>query len=55
MPTMQKDNPVQAATRVLSIIEALNRRRVSPLDSLHAATGLPKSTLVRLLACATAT
>ncbi len=40
---------VQSATRVLKIIEALNRRRVTPLEALHAATGLPKSTLVRLL------
>jgi IclR family mhp operon transcriptional activator len=46
---MQKDSPVQAATRVLSIIEALNHRRVTPLEALHAATDLPKSTLVRLL------
>ena len=46
---MQKDSPVQAATRVLAIIEALNRRRVTPLETLHATTRLPKSTLVRLL------
>jgi IclR family mhp operon transcriptional activator len=49
MAAMEKDSPVQAATRVLAIIEALNRRRVTPLESLHAATGLAKSTLVRLL------
>lgn len=46
---MRRDNPVQAATRVLAIIEALNLRRVTPLEKLHTATGLPKSTLVRLL------
>lgn len=46
---MTRDNPVQAATRVLAIIEALNQRRVTPLEAMHAATRLPKSTLVRLL------
>lgn len=40
---------VQSATRVLQVIEALNRRSVSTLADLHGATGLPKSTLVRLL------
>lgn len=49
MIRMERDNPVQAATRVLTIIEVLNRRRVTPLEALHAATALPKSTLVRLL------
>lgn len=42
-------SPVQSATRVLQVIEALNRRSVSTLADLHAVTGLPKSTLVRLL------
>jgi IclR family mhp operon transcriptional activator len=45
---VEKDN-VQSATRALKIIEALNRRRVTPLEALHGVTGLPKSTLVRLL------
>ena len=45
---MEKDN-VQSATRALRVIEALNRRRVTPLEALHGETGLPKSTLVRLL------
>ena len=36
------------ASLVLTIIEALNRRRVTSLEVLHARTGLPKSTLVRL-------
>jgi IclR family mhp operon transcriptional activator len=40
---------VQSATRALKVIEVLNRRRVTPLEALHADTGLPKSTLVRLL------
>jgi IclR family mhp operon transcriptional activator len=45
---MEKDS-VQSAARALKVIEALNRRRVSPLEALHGETGLPKSTLVRLL------
>src|ERR1051325_7039443 len=40
---------VQSATRALKVIEVLNRRRVTPLEALHADTALPKSTLVRLL------
>jgi IclR family mhp operon transcriptional activator len=45
---MERDS-VQSAARVLKVIEALNRRRVTPLEALHGATRLPKSTLVRLL------
>ncbi len=40
---------VQSATRVLRVIEALNRRSVTSVSELHAVTALPKSTLVRLL------
>lgn len=46
---MDKESSVQSARRVLTIIEALNRRRVTSLEVLHARTRLPKSTLVRLL------
>lgn len=49
MLRMEKETSVQSARRVLAVIETLNRRRVTPLDVLHARTGLPKSTLVRLL------
>jgi IclR family mhp operon transcriptional activator len=49
MVCMEKDSSVQSARRVLAIIEALNHHRVTPLEALHARTGLPKSTLVRLL------
>lgn len=45
---MDRDH-VQSLTRGLAIIEALNRGRVSSLATLHAVTGLPKSSLVRLL------
>jgi len=40
---------VQSLSRGLAVIEALNRSRVSSLSALHALTGLPKSSLVRLL------
>lgn len=46
---MQKEPQVQSATRALAVIEALNRRPVTPLETLHTETRLPKSTLVRLL------
>jgi IclR family mhp operon transcriptional activator len=40
---------IQSLSRGLAVIEALNRSRVSSLSALHALTGLPKSSLVRLL------
>lgn len=46
---MAKDNPIQSALRALDVIKALNQQRVTPLERLHQVTGLPKSTLVRLL------
>jgi IclR family mhp operon transcriptional activator len=45
---MDKDF-VQSLDRGLAVIEAMNRSRVSSLSALHALTGLPKSSLVRLL------
>ena len=45
---MEKDH-VQSLTRGLAVIEAMNRSGVSSLSALHALTGLPKSSLVRLL------
>jgi len=46
---MAKSGTVQSALRALRVIEVLNRRRVTSLEILHARTGLPKATLVRLL------
>ena len=46
---MAKSGNVQSALRALRVIEALNGRLVTPLEALHARTGLPKATLVRLL------
>lgn len=40
---------VRAASRVLAVLQAMNREPSSTLHSLHGATGLPKPTLVRLL------
>jgi len=44
-----RSDKVEAAARTLQLLEELNRHRVAPLDTLHKATGLPKSTIVRLL------
>ncbi len=44
-----KSEKVEAAARTLLLLEELNRHRVASLDSLHKATGLPKSTVVRLM------
>jgi IclR family mhp operon transcriptional activator len=50
----QDDDTVRAASRVLMVLQAMNREPHSTLHSLHGATGLPKSTLVRLLKTLTA-
>jgi IclR family transcriptional regulator, mhp operon transcriptional activator len=44
-----KSDTVEAAARTLLLLEELNRHRVVSIDSLHKATGLPKSTIVRLM------
>ena len=43
-------SPSQVLLRGLSVLEALNRRPISTLEQIAAATGLPKSTAVRVLA-----
>lgn len=43
------DPNVQSVTRALSLLAEMNRQRVTTIRQLHAATGLPKSTIVRLL------
>jgi IclR family mhp operon transcriptional activator len=40
---------VEAAARTLVLLEELNRHRVASIQRLHQATGLPKSTIVRLM------
>ena len=44
-----KSDTVEAASRTLLLLEELNRHRVASIDRLHKATGLPKSTVVRLM------
>ena len=44
-----KSDTVEAASRTLLLLEELNRHRVTSIDRLHRATGLPKSTVVRLM------
>lgn len=46
---MEDEKTVQSVVRILNVIEALNHQRVTPIETLHRTTGLPKSTLVRLL------
>ncbi|SDX17070.1 transcriptional regulator, IclR family [Albimonas donghaensis] len=43
------DVPVEALRRGLILLQILNKQRVTTLDQLHRVTGLPKSTLSRLL------
>ena len=43
------ERTIESLTRGLMVVEALNRRAYTTLADLHADTGLPKSTLVRLL------
>lgn len=43
------EDEVRAASRVLAVLQAMNREPHSTILSLHRATGLPKPTLVRLL------
>ncbi|MDO8420546.1 MAG: DNA-binding transcriptional regulator [Parvibaculum sp.] len=45
----EKTPEIQPIIRALQVLEALNLHTVMPLAALHEATGLPKSTLVRLL------
>ena len=40
---------IQAVSRALRVLEALNRRPFSSVDQLHRETGLPKPTVVRML------
>jgi len=43
------ERPVEPVLRALRVLEALNAKPANTLAELHAATGLPKPTLVRLL------
>lgn len=46
---MGSEASVTSVLRVLTLLCELNRQRVSSIQDLHNSTGLPKSTLVRLL------
>lgn len=41
--------PVQSVRRALQVLKAINRAHVASVGDLHKATGLPKSTIVRML------
>ncbi len=44
-----KSSAIRAASRILTVLQAMNREPYSTIQSLHEATGLPKPTLVRML------
>jgi IclR family mhp operon transcriptional activator len=46
---MTNGSPVESVRRAFALLEELNRQRITSVQHLHAATGLPKSTIVRLL------
>lgn len=48
-PTPPAESGVQSVTRALDLLAEMNRQRLTTVRHLHAATGLPKSTIVRLL------
>jgi IclR family transcriptional regulator, mhp operon transcriptional activator len=41
--------PVEAACRVLEILRSVNERRIATVNGIHEKTGIPKSTVVRML------
>jgi IclR family mhp operon transcriptional activator len=45
----QEKNGIRAASRILAVLQAMNRETHSTIRSLHLSTGLPKPTLVRML------
>jgi IclR family transcriptional regulator, mhp operon transcriptional activator len=46
---MSSGSPVESVRRTFALLEELNRQRITSVHHLHATTGLPKSTIVRLL------
>jgi IclR family mhp operon transcriptional activator len=46
---MGSEVPVESVRRAFGLLAELNRQRVNSVQHLHRATGLPKSTIVRLL------
>jgi len=46
---MSTGSPVESVRRAFALLEELNRQRITSVQHLHATTGLPKSTIVRLL------
>ena len=46
---MLTGSPVESVRRTFALLEELNGQRITSVQHLHAVTGLPKSTIVRLL------
>ena len=45
----EKSSEIRSGSRFLAVLQAMNLEPYSTIQSLHAATGLPKPTLVRIL------
>ncbi|WP_196258137.1 helix-turn-helix domain-containing protein [Pelagibacterium limicola] len=45
----EESSGIRAASRILAVLQAMNREPYSTIQSLHEVTGLPKPTLVRML------
>lgn len=48
-PARRSYPPVESVRRALEILRTVNRLRIASVSDLHAATGLPKPTVVRML------
>jgi IclR family mhp operon transcriptional activator len=46
---MSSYQPVQSVRRALGLLQALNQQKIASVKQLHAISGLPKPTIVRLL------
>lgn len=46
---MSSSPPVRAVVRAIALLQALNRQAISTIDTLYQETGIPKSSIVRLL------
>lgn len=48
-PARRSYPPVEAVCRALSVLRAVNRLRIATINNIYAETGIPKSTIVRML------
>jgi IclR family mhp operon transcriptional activator len=48
-PSNRSYRPVEAVCRTLNVLRSVNRQRIATVHSIHAETGIPKPTVVRML------